>query len=53
MNKPFFANFLEEQDIKQVTGGNPVAGGVSPISDDCHYMTNPTRDSLEIIITHP
>ncbi|MEZ9200458.1 microviridin/marinostatin family tricyclic proteinase inhibitor [Shewanella sp. 10N.286.54.B9] len=46
MNKPFFSNFLEEQDLKKVTGGI-VAG------DGGCVITDKRKDELEHTMKHP
>ncbi len=46
MNKPFFSNFLEEQDVEQVTGGF-VAG------DGGCVITDPRKDQLEVTMKAP
>lgn len=46
MNKPFFTNFLEEQDVKEVTGGK---FSKLPISE----VTNHGRDQLEVTMKAP
>jgi hypothetical protein len=50
MNKPFFANFLEVQDIKKVTGGYYVEGGLVILPPE---LTGPNKDQLEIPTTFP
>ncbi len=46
MNKPFFSNFLEEQDVQQVKGGILLGGGGCVITD-------PRKDQLEVTMKAP
>ncbi len=46
MNKPFFTNFLEEQGVKQVTGGI-VAG------DGGCVITTSLKDQFEVTMKAP
>jgi hypothetical protein len=46
MNKPFFTNFLEEQDVKEVTGGK---FSKSPFNE----VTNLGQDQLEVTMKAP
>jgi len=46
MNKPFFSNFLEEQDIEQVTGG------ILPGDGGC-VITEKRKDQLEHTMKAP
>ncbi|NQZ23913.1 MAG: microviridin/marinostatin family tricyclic proteinase inhibitor [Colwellia sp.] len=46
MNKPFFSNFLEEQDIEQVTGG------ILPGDGGC-VITDKRKDELVHTMKYP
>ncbi len=46
MNKPFFSNFLEEQDVQQVKGG------ILPGDGGC-VITDPRKDQLEVTMKAP
>ena len=54
MNKPFFANFLEEQDVKEVSGGTYIGlpVGVAPGGGGC-VITDPRKDQLEVTMKAP
>ncbi|MBL4942293.1 MAG: microviridin/marinostatin family tricyclic proteinase inhibitor [Colwellia sp.] len=45
MNKPFFSNFLEEQDIKQVTAGN--------LQGPLRLVTAKSEDELQYTLKYP
>ena len=52
MNKPFFANFLEEQDVKEVSGGAYTGMPIGVAPGGC-VITNPGKDQLEVTMKAP
>mgnify|MGYP000533662654 CR=1 FL=1 len=55
MNKPFFSNFLEEQDVEQVTGGKsiPTSSGNVVAGDGGCVITDTRKDELEQTMKYP